>query len=167
MEIRRVGKNDDLFEISKIYEKSWKYAYKGIIPQDYLDGIPSGKWADSVNKAGMNSLVFTDCGKFIGTASFCGSRWEKYSDYGEIVSIYFLPEYIGTGYGRLLLNKCVEELKRSGFNKVLLWVLEDNHRARKFYEKYGFICSEEFMDDNIGGKDLREVLYFLDLTDFL
>ena len=161
MEIRYITKDDNPLEISKIYENSWKYAYKGIIPQDYLDSIPTGQWANSLNKAGLNSLVLIDHGEIIGTASFCKSRWEKYSNYGEVVSIYFLPDYIGNGYGRLLLNKCIEELKQSGFNKVLLWVLEDNHRARKFYEKYGFICSEVFMNDNIGGKKVREVLYFL------
>ena len=39
MEIRYIDKNDDPFEISDIYEQSWKYAYKGIIPQEYLDSI--------------------------------------------------------------------------------------------------------------------------------
>lgn len=161
MEIRYITKNDNPLEISKIYESSWKYAYKGIIPQDYLDSIPTGQWANSINKVGLNSLVLTDHGRIIGTASFCKSRWEKYSDYGEVVSIYFLPDYIGKGYGSLLLKKCMEELKQYGFHKVLLWVLEDNHRARKFYEKFGFIYSEVFKDENIGGKDVREVLYFL------
>ena len=65
--------------------------------------------ADSINKIGMNSLVLMENGRIIGTASFCKSRWEKYSEYGEIVSIYFLPDSIGKGYGRLLLNKCIEE----------------------------------------------------------
>lgn len=161
MEIRYITKDDDPFEISKIYESSWKYAYKGIIPQEYLDSIPTGQWADGINKSGLNSLVLIEDGKLIGTAGFCRSRWEKYSDYGEIVSIYFLPDYIGKGYGRLLLTICIQELKQCGFRKVLLWVLEDNHRARKFYEKNGFIYSGVFMDENIGGKDVREVLYFL------
>ncbi len=162
MEIRYITKDDDPLEISKIYESSWKYAYKGIIPQGYLDSIPTGQWANSINKVGLNSLVLIECGRIIGTASFCKSRWEKYGDHGEVVSIYFLPDYIGKGYGRLLLNKCIEELKKCGFNKVLLWVLEENHRARKFYEKNGFIYSEVFMVDNIGGKEIRELLYFLD-----
>lgn len=161
MEIRYITKDDNPLAISKIYERSWKYAYKGIIPQDYLDNIPEGRWADSVNKANMNSLILIECGRIIGTASFCKSRWKKYSDYGEIVSIYFLPDYIGKGYGRLLLGECIKELKKFGFCKVLLWVLEDNYRARKFYEKNGFLCSEVSMDDNIGGKNIREVLYFL------
>lgn len=161
MEIRYINQNDNLLEISNIYESSWKYAYKDIIPQEYLDSIPNGQWANSIGKAGMNNLILIENGRIIGTASFCKSRWEKYSDYGEIVSIYFLPDYIGKGYGRLLLNKCIYELKQCGFSKVLLWVLEDNHRARKFYEKNGFICSEVFMNDNIGGRNVREVLYFL------
>lgn len=141
MEIRYIRQNDALSEISSIYEKSWKSAYRGIIPQDYLDSIPKGRWADSITKAGMHSLVMTDGGKMIGTASFCRSRWEQYSDFGEIVSIYFLPEYIGRGYGALLLQHCTEELNRLGFRRLLLWVLEDNTRARIFYEKNGFICS--------------------------
>ncbi|MBD5464483.1 MAG: GNAT family N-acetyltransferase [Lachnospiraceae bacterium] len=161
MEIRYINQNDNPLEISNIYESSWKYAYKDIIPQEYLDSIPTGRWANSINKVGMNNLILIENGMIIGTASFCKSRWETYNDYGEIVSIYFLPDYIGKGYGRLLLNKCIDELKQCGFSKVLLWVLEDNHRARKFYEKSGFICSEIFMNDNIGGKDVREVLYFL------
>lgn len=160
MKIRYINKNDNPLEISNIYESSWKYTYKGIIPQEYLDCIPTGRWADSINKVGMKNLILIENEMIVGTASFCKSRWERYDDYGEIVSIYFLPDYVGKGYGRQLLNKCIDELKQCGFSKVLLWVLEDNHRARRFYEKNGFICSEIFMNDNIGGKDVREVMYF-------
>ncbi len=162
MEIRYINPNDNPFEISKIYESSWKYAYKDIIPQEYLNSIPTGQWAAHISENGMKSLILTENGMKIGTASFCKSRWEKFNDFGEIVSIYFLPDYIGKGYGKLLLRKCIDELKRNGFCNVLLWVLEDNHSARKFYEKNGFICSEIFMEDNIGGKNIREVMYFLD-----
>ena len=159
MEIRYVAQSDDPLEISNIYESSWKYAYKNIIPQDYLDSFPKGHWADNINQESRNNLVVIEDGVIIGTASFCKSRWEEYSDYGEIVSIYFLPEYIGKGYGSLLLKRCVEELQQRGFDKMLLWVLEDNCRARSFYEKNGFLCAEVFLEDNIGGKDLREALY--------
>lgn len=159
MEIRFLSPADDLSEVSSIYEKSWKFAYRGIIPQDYLDSIPEGRWADRITKAGMHSLVMTDCGRLIGTAGFCRSRWEQYRDFGEIVSIYFLPEYIGRGCGTLLLQRCTEELERLGFRRLLLWVLEDNTRARAFYEKNGFLCSADSRSDCIGGKMLREIMY--------
>lgn len=42
MEIRPLRKSDDRLEVSRIYEESWKFAYQGIVPQSYLDGIPAG-----------------------------------------------------------------------------------------------------------------------------
>lgn len=164
MEIRFLSTGDDLSEISGIYEKSWKYAYRGIISQEYLDSIPQGHWANSVTQEGIYTLVMAERGDIIGTASFCKSRWEKYSDYGEIVSIYFLPEYMGMGYGKQLFKRCIEELQKLGFCKMLLWVLEENHRARAFYEKNGFSCAGEYLNDSIGGKALREVMYTMKET---
>ena len=161
MEIRYIDQSDDLIEISNIYESSWKYAYKGIIPQDYLDSIPTGRWASGIDKFRMNNLVMIENGHIIGTASISKSRWQQYSDYGEIISIYFLPTYMGKGYGKHLLKKCIEELNIRGYDKILLWVLEDNQRARAFYEKNGFSCSGNFMNSNIGGKELREAMYFI------
>ena len=160
MEIRYINENDNLNAIRRIYEESWKYAYKGIIPQPFLDSIQQGKWCRTVQK--FDTLVMTDGGIPVGTSSFCPSRWEKYIGYGEIVSIYFLPEYIGKGYGGALLKKAITELHERGFDKILLWFLEDNHRARHFYEKHGFICTDEFIEDNIGGKPLKEIMYILE-----
>ena len=70
-----------------------------------------------------------------------------------------LPQYIGKGYGKLLLDAVVKELVLLGFDDIFLWVLEENHRAKKFYEKAGFTASGHYLDDNIGGKDLREMQY--------
>lgn len=159
MEIRYVLPEDDIREISNVYEKSWRYAYKNIIPQSYFDSIPHGAWADNMNQNGRKNIVMTENDVIIGTSSFCSSRWTHYNDYGEIVSIYLLPEYIGKGYGRDLLARAIKELKIMGFDKVLLWVLEDNVRARNFYEKNGFIFRGEYKTDNIGGRQLRELMY--------
>ena len=162
MQIRYLTNGDDPNEISNIYEQSWKHAYKGIIPQAYLDSIPSGRWVHILDVQDRKHLAAELDGKLIGTASICPSRWEKHKDCGEIVSIYFLPGYMGKGYGRELLERCVSELEEQGFDRIILWVLEENSRARRFYEKNGFVCTGEFIEDNIGGKPLREVLYVFD-----
>ncbi|MDE6530624.1 MAG: GNAT family N-acetyltransferase [Lachnospiraceae bacterium] len=159
MEIRHIQKSDDRLAISRIYEESWKFAYKDIIPESYLESIPAGCWASNIEKEGMNTLVLIEDGMFIGTSSYCKSRFSDFSDLGEIVSIYFLPQYIGKGYGKLLLDAVIEELGQLGFDEIFLWVLEDNLRARKFYEKAGFTPSGNYLNDNIGGKDLREMQY--------
>ncbi len=159
MEIRHLSANDSLYDVGKVYEQSWKFAYKGIIPQSYLDGIAAGQWVQNIEKNGMCNLVAVEGGHIVGTSGFCKSRWEHYGKYGEIVSVYLLPEYMGKGYGSALLSRAAEELKKLGFQDILLWVLEGNTRAKRFYEKHGFSPTEEYMTCNIGGKELREQMY--------
>lgn len=160
MEIRHVQKSDDRLKISRIYEESWKFAYRGIVPQDYLDSIPAGRWADCVDREGVNSIIMVENDEFIGTSSYCRSRSPEFSDFGEIISIYLLPQYIGRGYGRLLLNAAVRELTELGFRDIFLWALAENQRARRFYEKSGFMQTEHCMEHMVGGKKLLEVQYY-------
>lgn len=159
MEIRFITLVDDRQEISRVYEESWKFAYKGIIPQDYLEGIPKGQWVSNLDRCGQQTLICIEEGNIVGTTSFGKSRFARFDQWGEIISIYFLPEYMGRGYGKALLKAAMSELKKMGYSKVFLWVLEENQRARDFYESMGFVPADEYLDDNIGGKDLREVQY--------
>lgn len=159
MEIREINQYDSREEISNIYEQSWRHAYKGIIPQDFLDSIPKGRWCRAFDNPKWHTLIMFDNGKMIGTSSYCASRFEKFNGMGEIISIYFLPEYCRKGYGKQLLMSAVDKLKAMGFEDVFLWVLEENHNARHFYEKCGFKFSGESYADNIGGKDLVELQY--------
>nr|WP_325294140.1 GNAT family N-acetyltransferase [uncultured Oscillibacter sp.] len=149
MEIRSLRETDSRLEVSRIYEESWKAACRGIVPQAYLDGIPAGRWAEALDRAGWDTLVLAG-----------GSGWPGWPGFGEVVSLYLLPESMGRGYGKVLLEAAVNHLAGQGFRDVLLWVLEENLRARRFYEKAGFVCSGDFMEDEIGGKPLREVLYW-------
>lgn len=159
MVIRYVKEFDDRFAISHIYEEGWKYAYKDIIPKSYLESIPNGRWVSNFDKTEINNLIMIENDSIIGTSSYCKSRFSDFDDWGEIVSIYFLPEYMGKGYGKQMLDAVIRELAILGYHDIFLWVLEDNYRARKFYEKYGFKFINKYLNDNIGGKELREVAY--------
>lgn len=159
MEIRPLTPEDDCAAVSRVYEESWKSAYRGIIPQEYLDGIQAESWSGAIDAPGRRSLIMLDSGKIAGTSCYCPSRLEQMKDWGEIVSIYLLPEYCGNGYGAALMRRAIEELENMGFCKIFLWVLEKNFPARGFYEKFGFKCSGKYHDDCIGGKVLREVQY--------
>lgn len=159
IEVRYITPDDDRTAISRIYEKSWKYAYAGIIPQDYLDSIPAGQWVSGLDHPDRMTLLCMEDDMFVGTSSFGKSRLRQLEDWGEIVSLYLLPDYIGKGYGKILLQSAVSELKKSGYEHIFLWVLEENIRARRFYERFGFQRTDDYLDDNIGGKALREVRY--------
>lgn len=159
MEIRKLRDTDDRLAVSRIYEESWKSAYKGIVPQAYLDGIPAGHWASGLDRVGWTALVMTEGETLIGISSVCPSRWAEYPGFGEVVSLYLLPEYMGRGLGKPLLEAAVRELEGQGFRDILLWVLEENHRARSFYEKNGFRPGGARKEVTIGGKALTELLY--------
>lgn len=159
MEIRYMNTKDDRMEISKIYEESWKFAYRGIIPQDYLNSIQEGQWAINLDNPNRKTLVCIDNGRIVGTSSFSESRFERFLGFGEIISIYLLPHYIGKGYGRNLLKSAIVELRKQGHENIFLWVLEENVRSRHFYEQFGFCQTNDFLNTNIGGKQLREVRY--------
>lgn len=159
MEIRPLRESDSRLAVSRIYEESWRFAYRGIVPQDYLDSISAGRWARALDGSGWGSLILTEKGTPVGTACVCPSRWPDYPDFGEVVSLYLLPEYVGRGYGKALLEAAEEALADRGFRDILLWVLEDNLRARRFYEKAGFTFRGKAMENEIGGKTLKELLY--------
>ena len=159
MKIRYLEPSDDRKAVSRIYENSWKYAYKGIIPDGYLDSIREGRWAGNLDIQGWSTLVLLEDGEYVGTCSFSAARSPEYPGSGEIISIYLLPEYTGRGYGAMLLETALCELGKQGYDDVYLWVLEENWNARRFYEKNGFEFSGDIAEITIGGKVLREVRY--------
>lgn len=126
---------------------------------DRLASIPKGQWASRIEQADRKNLVMVEDGIIIGTSGFGKSRMKEMNGFGEIISLYFLPDYIGKGYGRLLMQAVVSELKKMGFDKVFLWVLEENRNARQFYGECGFVQTERCLISDIGGKKLREVQY--------
>ena len=162
MNIRYIMDSDDRMDISHIYEGSWKFAYKGIVPDEYLDAIEKGRWCGHFKDPNRLTLLVEEDGKLIGTSSFSKSRYDKWPEAGEIISIYMLPEHMKKGYGKLLMDAVIAELKGLGYKEIFLWALEENERARRFYEKYGFELSEgDLTTCTLAGKELREVRYVL------
>ena len=159
MEIRYLNEGDDRLAVSGIYEASWKYAYRDILPREYLERIPAGRWVSGLELGGRTHLVMLDGGRYIGAACCCASRFPEFDGWGEIVSLYLLPSHMGRGYGRPLLEAAVSALAGQGYRDVFLWVLEENRRARAFYEKMNFQLSGARRADVIGGKTVREAAY--------
>ena len=70
MYIRHIRPEDDRMSISEIYERSWKHAYKDILPDSYLNAIPRGHWASVIDSPGWNTLILFDRGKWLEPAAF-------------------------------------------------------------------------------------------------
>ncbi|WP_206459141.1 GNAT family N-acetyltransferase [Anaerovorax sp. IOR16] len=148
----------DVEDISRIYALSWKAAYKGMVPQTYLDNLREDFWvsafSDWISNEILNVKVICDEEKMLGCIAYGKSRDEKFEDWGEIVSLYMLPQYYGKGYGTKLIKNALNDLEYMGFNKIYLWVLEENFKSKKFYEKNGFISEKEKCSYFISEKEL-------------
>lgn len=94
--------------------------------------------------------------RIIGTSTIGAGRDEAAPGWGEIISIYLLPDYFGKGYAKPLIRAVCGELVARGFHDIYLWVLEENLRAQKFYQKNGFIQTQQSMQVEVGGKLLTE-----------
>lgn len=146
---------DDIGEVRRIYISGWQNAFRGIVPQAYLDQMNLDDWAPPFEGA----YVLTDGKNILGTSSVSPARDAAFVGWGEIISIYVLPERIGQGYGHFLFEAVRGKLTERGFDKIYLTVFEENMRARKFYEKHHFSWNDERLPLNIGGKDLTELRY--------
>ena len=56
----------------------------------------------------------------------------------ELYALYVRPAWWSTGTGRALMGKVLARTAASGYESITLWVLRDNQRARRFYERAGF-----------------------------
>ena len=146
---------DDIEAVRRLYTVGWQNAFKGIVPQDYLDQLNLDHWAPPLDGA----YVLTDGEKIMGTSSISAARDESFHGWGEIISIYILPELIGQGYGHILFDFVKDKLLELGYHNIYLNVFEENTRARNFYEKHDFSWNGDRIPSNIQGKELNEMRY--------
>lgn len=147
----------DCAGIGKVYCDSWKSAYQTLLPQRYLNSLTAENC--SPNKVSANDIVLAEQEMVLGICHFSEARNGDEKEWGEIVAIYLLPEIWGSGQGSELLRYSLAKLKKKGLKNICLWVLKDNIRARKFYEKNGFWISGNEREIEIAKCRVSEVEY--------
>jgi ribosomal protein S18 acetylase RimI-like enzyme len=56
----------------------------------------------------------------------------------KLPRIYLRQTFIGQGVGSMLMQACIDEAERHGFEAIWLGVWDQNDRAQGFYRKWGF-----------------------------
>jgi ribosomal protein S18 acetylase RimI-like enzyme len=150
--------DDDTAEVAALHVRAWQWGYAGIVPAELLDTLSAPAWArqrrDRRAAAGADAfltLVAADGPAVVGFTSIGPYRHHQDRAHldpgvGELLAIYLEPARVGTGLGRELMDAAMAELARRGYRTVRLWVLEENDRARRFYEKAGFTTDGERSD---------------------
>jgi GNAT superfamily N-acetyltransferase len=131
---------EDAFGIAGVQERGWQAAYRHVFPAEELDRggfIHADRWTERLVRppTGWSTFVAEQDGDVVGFTSVGPSRDE--AGIGELYAIYVDPEHWDTGTGRALIEQAEQQL-RAEYGEVTLWVLEDNPRARQFYERAGW-----------------------------
>jgi GNAT superfamily N-acetyltransferase len=167
MSVRRAGA-EDAMRIAIVHVRSWQAAYRGLVPQDYLDSLDAEQrrpaWERILGEAQWpraGTFVAEEGKDVVGFASICPSRDddEESASAGELAAIYLLPEAWGKGLGRELMSCGLTALSDAGFGEATLWVLDTNSRARRFYEAAGWHADGAVKHDGGRGFVLNEVRY--------
>ncbi|HEV2592481.1 MAG TPA: GNAT family N-acetyltransferase [Gaiellaceae bacterium] len=129
----------DARRIEEIRVRTWRAAYREVFAPDRLDAmvIDETRWAHRINEPPPGwTIIVADVGeRVVGFASTGPSRDQQ--GVGELYAIYVEPNAWSTGAGRALIVRSEAELAAT-WSEATLWVLEENVRARRFYERAGW-----------------------------
>jgi GNAT superfamily N-acetyltransferase len=154
----------DSLAAARVHVRSWQSAYRGLIAQEYLDSLTPDVWAGRYNfgRIGFrlpSTLVAVDGSSVLGLATTGLCRDTDVSNFGELMAIYVDPSQLRTGIGRLLIAAARERLRQVGVADALLWVLDGNVGARRFYERDGWRFDGTRRTSTYGNMPAEEVRY--------
>lgn len=136
---------DNVEEYVRVNALSWKQSYKGIVNDDFLELInEEDQIQNSIKRIIVNELtdntnkgfVLRVDDKAVGMLRVGLSRNEKYNKEGELKAIYLLDEAKHKGYGKILFQKAIEELKKLGYKNIIIACLKENP-SNEFYKHMG------------------------------
>ena len=152
----------DARSIARVHIASWREAYAGIVPDDYLSSLDldsrEARWTEILSEGTRSTWLAEIAQRTVGFASIGPSRDED-AEPGdlELYAIYLDPEAWGRGVARDLMRTLLAEVPPK--TPVSLWVLADNDRARHFYRRHGFAPDGVEKIEEYSGKTLTEVRY--------
>jgi ribosomal protein S18 acetylase RimI-like enzyme len=154
----------DVDAIAQVHVRAWQSAYRGQIPDAYLDSLDPSKratmWSGAIRGPSSQVFVAMQGEALVGFCSVMPSRdSDAGADVAEITAIYVDPTYWRSGLGTCLVEAAVEYTGQRRFKEVTLWVLAANVSARAFYEARGFIADGVTKTEERPGFSLCEVRY--------
>lgn len=147
---------DDVPRLAEIHVAAWRAAYRGIMTDEFLDGLDEDRFAANWTRAladqdnRVRNFVVDSEGRILGFGGVSAprdpaevlDRLPTTADLGQLAHINLAPEAFGTGVAAVLFTALEDELRRDGYARAYLMVAEGNDRAMRFYEKQGWSRTE-------------------------
>lgn len=132
----------DAVEIARVQTSSWQTSYRGILPDSILDTMDTARRATLrreilLDGDALNLVAYdTTHRELVGFCNAGPSRRQG-REVGELYEIYIVDRAKRFGLGRDLFDATTAWCRVNQMSSLIIWVLEDNHHARRFYEAMG------------------------------
>jgi GNAT superfamily N-acetyltransferase len=154
--------------------RGWQVAYRGKMPDDYLKNLDTDErttmWLHRLDKGielpdRVLVIEHPADGRVVGFCfvGLCQDADLAIAGIGQVSAVYVEPGSWGEGLGRVLFGSGVDHLRDSGFSEAVLWVLDTNDQARRFYEIAGWEADGAAKVDESWGFPVNEVRYRITL----
>jgi len=164
----RIAGEEDLPEIAKVHVLAWYEAYSDLLQPSVLAAVTVEsrlaawqEWYETTDQALHVIERGNDIQGFIRTCP-ARNRGDPPTDFGELTHLYLHPSQISKGAGHRLFELAVSLCKSNDYAGMLLWTIEGNVRARRFYEAHGMRVDGGRDDEPAWlGEGVYEVRYVL------
>ncbi|MBO5477407.1 MAG: GNAT family N-acetyltransferase [Clostridia bacterium] len=146
----RKARVEDALQIAIVNVYTWKTQYSGLMPEDVIDNrVANVEQMAMKNKQRIidddNYIVAEVDGTIVGFTRYAKSTYKDYENAGEIFALYLLKGFNGKGIGRKLFEAAKDELKRAGYNKMIIKCLKGNPTLDFYKYMGGKVIGEDKM----------------------
>lgn len=162
--IRKI-KREDTKAISHVVTISWNETYKGIVPDAYLEELKhneeerANNFYNKFDEKDDRYFVLEVDENVVGFVRYDKANDPDYDKCGEIIALYIINKYHGFGYGKMLVNRAIVELKKMGFNKMIISCLKGNP-SNEFYKHIGGVYVKDGVYKRL---NIKENVYLFNL----
>lgn len=137
MEQIRTVRPGDEERLAYVQTESWKAAFREIVPAEILAECTAlepaiAMYRRLLNEGFGNGYLLELDGKAHCLAWWSEARDKDSAGCAELICIHSLPGNWRKGYGSAMMERVLTDVKKAGYETLVLWVFEKNTRAIRF-----------------------------------
>ena len=140
----RLASSDDAAALAELGAHTFTHTFGHLYQPDdlaiFLQNHSPANWAKELNDPAFEVRVAELDGRLVGYVKLGPPHlpFEPRGEAAELRQLYVIEEMKGQGVADELMRWVIERARDQRADFLYLSVFTDNHRARRFYEKYGF-----------------------------
>lgn len=149
----RAATEGDAARLAEIHVAAWRATYRGVMTDEYLDGLDVGRAASAWRRnileprEGTIHLVAQSGNEVVGFAILGPAVGDPDPETGQLHAINVHPDCWAKGAGSVLFAAAEQKFIELGYRRAFLWVEKSNTRAISFYSNRRWLDDGGTLED--------------------